>query len=550
MMQVYDRVMSSRSIETLLLLTLMATVALVVQGALEVVRSRLMVRVSNWLDARLGGELLVGDIALALQRTGFRSAGGLRDLATFRGFLTGPNVFPILDAPWVPIYLIVIFILHPVLGWISSLGAGALFALAFFSERLTREAGQRGGQAARDAQLQADLFVRNANVVEAMGMMPNLIQRWQAANRTAFQLQGAASDQMGVIAAVSRFLRMLLQTVMLGTGTYLAIEHEATGGAIMGASIIMGRALAPVEQAIGAWKALVGARIAYQRLKALLEATPPRGEKTQLPAPAGHLSLEGVVFAQQGHKEPVIKNVSFELPAGEMLAVIGASAAGKSTLAQLIVGNWKPHRGQVRLDGADLANWDADQLGRYLGYLPQDVELFDGTVRDNIARLGPGSDDEVIEAAQNACVHEMILRMPEGYDTPIGNGGSALSGGQRQRIALARALFGDPKLIVLDEPDASLDSGAENRLVETLMGLKGKATVILITHRLSLLNLADRVLMMRGGAVEAYGTRAEVVARLTGVVVNAPTPAQGPTMRLQAAPSAGPMTVVQGGRRA
>ncbi len=410
-----------------------------------------------------------------------------------------------------------------------------------------REPTQLAGAAARDAQNHADLFVRNANVVDAMGMMPNLVRRWQAANEKSYLLHGSASDQMGFIAAASKFLRMALQTVILATGAWLAAQHEASSGAIAGAGIIMGRALGPVDQLIGSWKGIVVARDSYQRLKALLAAAPLRGIKTKLPAPKGLLTLENVVFIQPGHREPVIKGVSFEIPPGEMLAVIGASAAGKSTLAQLIIGNWRPFRGNIRLDGADLTTWDADQVGRYLGYLPQDVELFDGTVRDNIARLGEGPDEAVIDAAQRASVHEMILKMPEGYDTQIGDGGNSLSGGQRQRIALARALYGHPKLVVLDEPDASLDSGAENRLIQTLLGLKGKSTVVLITHRLSLLNLADKVLMLRNGAVEAFGSRAEVVQRLTGVVVNAPRPVDAPAP----APVAKPMgpVLVQGGRK-
>ncbi|MBV8650886.1 MAG: type I secretion system permease/ATPase [Alphaproteobacteria bacterium] len=550
MMQVYDRVLTSHSMETLMLLTVIALGAMFVMAALEVVRSRLMVRLASWLDDKLGGPLLTGDIALSVHRSNSASAQGLRDLAVFRTFLTGPSVFALLDAPWVPLFLVVLFLLHPAIGWLSTIGAVVLFALALASEEVMREPTQRAGIAAREAQSHADLFVRNANVVDAMGMMPNLVRRWQAANEKSYQQQASASDLMGLIAAASKFLRMALQTVILATGAWLAAQHEASGGAIAGAGIIMGRALGPVDQLIGSWKGILVARDSYQRLKALLAAAPPRGVRTKLPVPKGLLTLENVVFIQPNHREPVIKGVSFEVPPGEMLAVIGASAAGKSTLAQLIIGNWRPFRGNIRIDGADLSTWDADQLGRYLGYLPQDVELFDGTVRDNIARLGDGPDEAVIDAAQRASVHEMILKMPEGYDTQIGDGGSSLSGGQRQRIALARALYGHPKLVVLDEPDASLDSGAENRLIQTLLGLKGKATVVLITHRLSLLNLADKVLMLRNGMVEAFGPRNEVVQRLTGVVVNAPRPVDAAPAQAPA-PAAKPMgpVLVQGGRK-
>jgi PrtD family type I secretion system ABC transporter len=311
-------------------------------------------------------------------------------------------------------------------------------------------------------------------------------------------------------------VRVTLQSVILGAGAYLTVQHEASGGVMIGASIILGRALAPVEQAIGAWKGLVAARGAYARLKAELLATPVRGLRTSLPAPEGRLRLESVVFAPPGVKEAVIKNVSFELAAGETVAMIGPSAAGKTTLARLIVGNWQPQRGNVRLDGADISNWEADELGPHVGYLPQDIELFAGTVRDNIARMGGGEDAAVIEAAKNADVHEMILDLPNGYETEIGDGGAWLSGGQRQRIALARALYGNPKLVVLDEPSSSLDAAAELRMIQTLAALKGKSTVVLVTHRLNILALADKVMILRGGAIEAFGPRDEVMARSPG----------------------------------
>jgi PrtD family type I secretion system ABC transporter len=522
MMQLYDRVLNSRSMDTLLLLTVITLGAMIVMAALELVRGRLMVRVSGWLDARLAGEALIADVVASLNRGATPSAQGLRDLAGFRAFLTGPGMFPILDAPWVPLFLLVIFMLHPLLGWLALAGALLLFGLALLNERLSASPLNAAGKAAREVQDIADMNVRNADVIEAMGMMPNLVERWRAANAESFAFQAKASDRAVAITAVSKFVRLALQSLMLGAGAYLVIEREATGGVMIGASIILGRALAPVEQAIGSWRAIVSARQSYRRLRELLAATPPRGLRTSLPPPKGRLRVENVIFAPPGVREPVIKNVSFELNAGEMLALIGPSASGKTTLARLIVGTWRPQRGQVRLDGASLAAWEPDERGQHVGYLPQDIELFAGTVRDNIARMGKGDDAAVIEAARSAAVHEMILGLLDGYDTEIGSGGMWLSGGQRQRIGLARALYGAPPLIVLDEPNANLDNSAEERLVQTLAELKGQATVVLITHRLNLLNLADKVLLLRDGTVEAFGPRAEVMSKLTRPPRSAP----------------------------
>lgn len=516
MMQLYDRVLSSRSMDTLLLLTVIVLFAFAVMAGLEWVRGRLMVRVSSWLDRRLGGEVLTGSIVGALRRGNDHSAQSLRDLATFRSFLTGPSLFPILDAPWAPIFLAVIFLLHPLLGLIATIGAMLLFGLAVLNELATRKPLQRAGMAARMAQYQADASVRNADVIEAMGMMPGLIRRWQSRNAEAVRWQEAAGDRVALITATTKFVRIAVQSLMLGVGAYLVIEHAATGGVMIGGSIILGRALAPVEQMVGGWRSLVAARAAFRRVQATLAASPSRATHTKLPVPAGKISLEGVVFTPPGAKEPVIKGVSCELEPGEALAVIGPSAAGKTTLVRLVVGNWVPQRGAVRLDGAELHTWDADALGPHIGYLPQDVELFSGTVRDNIARLGDGPDEKVIEAAQRAQAHEMILELANGYDTEIGDGGAFLSGGQRQRIGLARALYGNPKVIVLDEPNASLDSAAENRLLQSLFQLKEqKTTIILITHRLGLVSVADKVLLLKGGLVEAFGSRDDVMSKLT-----------------------------------
>jgi ATP-binding cassette, subfamily C, type I secretion system permease/ATPase len=523
MMQLYDRVLSSQSTDTLLLLTIIAVFAFGVMGALELVRSRLMVRVSSWLDRRLGGPVLTASIVGALRQGGERTAQNLRDLSTFRTFLTGPTLFPVLDAPWAPVFLGVIFLLNPLLGFLAVGGAVTLFGLGLLNERVTRQPLVAASKAQMLTQYQADASVRNADVIEAMGMMPSLIRRWERRSAEAVRLQALAGDRGAIITATSKFVRIAIQSLVLGCGAWLVIQHEATGGIMIGASIILGRALAPVEQMIAGWRNLVAARAAFQRVKKALDGLPPRDARTQLPAPQGRVTLENVLFQPAGAKEPVIKGVSFELEPGQAMALIGPSAAGKTTLVRLIVGNWIPQRGSVRLDGAELHSWDADALGPHIGYLPQDVELFAGTVRDNVARMGEGPDAMVIEAAQRAQAHEMILELPNGYDTEIGDGGAFLSGGQRQRIGLARALYGNPKLIILDEPNASLDSAAENRLMQTLFQLKEqKTTIILITHRLSLVAVADRVLLMKAGTVEAFGPRDEVMARLTRGVGAAP----------------------------
>lgn len=514
MMQVYDRVLSSRSLATLLLLTLLMLFAFFVMSALELVRSRLMLRISAWLDQRLAGEVLAANVTNAL-RGGERSAQGLRDLATFRSFLTGPGLFPVMDAPWVPLFIAVNFLLHPLLGWLSLAGAAILFSLALLNEVVTRRPLEATGAATRLALGRAEMSVRNAEVIETMGMMPALLRRWLQSNQETLRLQAKASGRAALINATSRFMRMSLQSLSLGVGAYLVIGHEATAGIMIGASIIMGRALAPVELAIGSWRGLISARSAFDRVRRLLAETPSEGERTRLPVPSGALTLDNVYFAPPGSSNFVIKGIGFSLQPGEVLGLIGPSAAGKTTLARLIVGAWTPQRGSVRLDGAELSQWDRAQLGRYIGYVPQDVELFAGTIRDNIARLGEGSDEAVIEAAKQACLHEMILDLPNGYDTEIGDGGALLSGGQRQRVALARALFGRPKLLMLDEPNSSLDTAGEAGLLQTLTALKRQGTtIVLTTHRVNLLGIADKILLLQSGAVAAFGAREDVMRRL------------------------------------
>ncbi|MBT3358808.1 MAG: type I secretion system permease/ATPase [Rhodospirillales bacterium] len=517
MLQLYDRVLTSRSTDTLMLLTAIAIAAVLTMAALESVRGHLMIRISTWLEGRLSGPILSGSIATTLRAGGGPSVQGLRDVSTFRSFLGGAGVFPIMDAPWTPIFLAVIFAMHPVLGWIAIGGAIVLFSLAIANELATRELLGLSGNASIGALRQAEAAVRNADVIEAMGMMPNLVGRWNRENTKTLDLQAQASNRSSRISSASKFIRLCLQVGILGTGAWLVILGELTPGAMIAGSILMGRALAPVEQAIGSWKAAIAARNAYQRVKAQLENAPPTGDAMPLPTPEGRVEVEGLAFVHQAASEPVFRQVSFVLEPGEAMGLIGPTAAGKTTLARLLVGNLDPRVGHVRLDGADVSVWESQDLGKHVGYLPQDVELFSGTVRENIARMGEGDPDAVVAAARLAGVHEMILKFPDGYETEIGDGGAALSGGQRQRLALARAVYGDPKFVVLDEPNASLDSEGEEALVSAVRTLKERGvTMVIIAHRPNIILHVDKLLVLRGGTMEAFGPRDEVVPTLSG----------------------------------
>ena len=515
MLQLFDRVLTSRSVDTLLALSLAAGGAILVLAVLEAVRGLVMVRLGSWLDARLGGEILSSSVIDGLARGGLASVQGLRDLATFRGFLTGPAIFPFLDAPWTPIFIAVIFLLHPLLGWLATAGAVCLFAMALLNELTTHTQLMESGAASIRSLRQAEAAVRNADVIAAMGMMPNLIGRWSRENATTLELQARASGRSGAITAVSRFVRLGLQMAMLGTGAWLAIQDAITPGAMIAGSILLGRALAPVEQAIGSWKSAVAARGAYQRIKGQLDAAVPRAESTALPAPAGRLTVEGLAYAYPGAAAPVLRGIDFSVEPGEALGLIGSTAAGKTTLARLAVGNLRPAAGHVRLDAADVAQWDPVDLGRHIGYLPQDVELFGGTVRENIARMGEADDEAVIAAARLAGVHDIVLGLPAAYETEIGEGGAVLSGGQRQRIALARAVFGGPRFVVLDEPNANLDSDGEAALLVAVAALKAAGvTLLIIAHRPAVLQHVDKILVLSGGAMQMFGARDDVLARL------------------------------------
>ena len=517
MMQMFDRVLPTRHTDTLLLLTLIAFGALALMATMEIVRARIMVRLGTWIDRQLSGPLLMVSLNESLRRSGsgVQGASALRELNTLRQFLTGPSVFPLLDAPWVPIYIAIIFFLHPLLGWLSVGGAVLVFLFAVANDVLTRPAFSKASKGINQSLYRADAAVRNADVIEALGMGPSLIQKWRSEGEAGLSHQAQASDFSGVISSVARTIRLVVQIGILGTGAYLVIQGDLTGGGMIGASIILGRAMAPIEQSINAWRGFTGARNAYRSITDLIQRQEDDTDPMALPEPAGHLLVEGVTFVPPGQREPVLRQVSFEVQPGEHVGLIGPSASGKTTLSRLLVGSWIATAGAVRLDGADLAYWHSTDRGRHIGYVPQDVELFDGTVRENIARLTDCDPAEVVAAAKLARVHEMILRLPDGYDTQVGEAGIWLSGGQRQRIAMARAVFGNPRFLVLDEPNANLDREGDISLLETLKDLKAMdSTVIIVTHRPSILSYVDSVVVLNQGRVEAKGPRDEVLAKI------------------------------------
>lgn len=513
MLQVFDRVITSRSEETLLALSVAAVLGLGLMACLDVLRSRLLAAAGIALDRMLGPRVLDGLLS-RVKSAGF--VHGLRDVNTLRGFFTGNGVLAIFDTPWLPLFLLIIFLFHPLLGAIALAGGVAMWLLAFLNERFARLPLERVQAEGRRASRFIDASMRNAEVMSALGMLPAVTRRWSHLNDVVLREQVQASAIGARFSGWTKFTRQFIQMAMLAAGAWLVVHQHVSAGVMIAATILLGRALAPVEMMVAGWRSLVEARGAWQRLEELLGAHPPAEPTTDLPVPAGRLDVERAVFGIQGGERLIIRGVSFGLAAGEALGIIGPSASGKSTLARLLVGVWKPVSGVVRLDGADVATWSREKLGPHIGYLPQDVELFTGTVAENIARLGEPDPAEVIRAAQRAHVHELILRLPRGYDSEIAEGGQALSPGQRQRIALARALYGNPRFVVLDEPNANLDHDGDQALMRTLHELRADGvTVVVVAHRPSLLAGADKLLVLRDGVVEAFGPRGEIMPRVT-----------------------------------
>ena len=516
MIQVSGRVVPSSSTSTLIMLTLILTIMMLTLGSLEWVRSRIMVRISNRLDALLSRDIYRASFKKALSTGGMdASAQSLNDLTSLRQFLTGNGLFAFFDAPWLPIYTAVMFLFHPWFGWMTVGSAVVLVVLAFLNHRYTGKALTEANQQSVRATLQTTKNLRNAEVIESMGMLDTLMTRWAVYQRRVLVLQSQASDKGGIITSISKTFRTWAQSIMLALGAYLVITHEINPGLLMAGSLLLGRALSPIDQMIGSWKGFVAARVQYGRLNDTLEKFNAEPQRMALPDPEGHIQVENLVIAPPGAKAAVIRNMSFVTPAGSIVGIVGPSAAGKSTLARALLGIWPPQHGTVRLDGADIAAWDKQKLGPHLGYLPQDIELFEGTISDNVARFGKVDPEKVVLAARVAGVHEMILQLPDGYDTVIGSEGINLSGGQRQRIGLARAIYGSPRLIVLDEPNSNLDDVGEKALAVALQKIKETgATVFIISHRPSILSRLDRIMVMNAGTITMYGARDHVIAEL------------------------------------
>jgi ATP-binding cassette subfamily C exporter for protease/lipase len=515
MLQVYDRVLGSRNEITLLMLTMLMLGAYLLMSGLELIRSFVLVRVGARFDMELNRRVYTAAFEQNLKSSGVNAGQALNDLTNLRQFLTGSGLFAFFDAPWFPIYLIVIFCFEPLLGLFALGGTAVLIVLAIVNEKVTKAPLSEANTMAISASTLATNNLRNAEVIESMGMLPNLMSRWLKLHTKFLTLQANASQKAGIISTATKFAQTSLQSLVLGFGALLVLDNKITSGMMIAASILVGRTLAPVQQLIAVWKNWSSTRSAYERLNNLLESNPARPAGMALPKPEGALSVEGITAAPPGVKMPIVKSVSFAITKGDVLGVLGPSGSGKSTLARLLVGVWPAMMGKVRLDGADIYSWNKAELGPHIGYLPQDIELFGGTVSENIARFGEIDPEKVVQAAKRAGVHDMILHFPDGYDTRLGDGGAGLSGGQKQRLGLARAMYGDPSLIVLDEPNSNLDDIGEQALVSAILDLRNRGkTIVLITHRPTVLGATTKLLLMRDGAVQHFGPTNDVLAAL------------------------------------
>lgn len=516
MLQLYDRVVSSSSEVTLVMLTIALVLALMALSGLDLMRARVLTRASLRLDRLLAGRVMEAIIERARFAGGARSQP-LRDFDNFRQYITGLGIHAVFDLPWAPIYILVIFALNPLLGYFALGSAVLLVSLAVINELRVRAPLAEAGEAATRTYNFTEMSMRNSEVVQAMGMTDGLLRRWARDRARMLERQATASDRAATITSLIRFFRLSVQSIILGLGAYLVIEREATVGSMFAASFLLARALQPVEQIVGSWRNLLSARNAYARVRELLAAAPLNATRLEMPRPSGHVGVEGLTYVTAPGTRPLLRNVSFRVEPGEVLGIVGPSGAGKSTLCRHIVGVLRPSSGTVRIDGVELAHYSPRALGRNLGYLPQDIELFADTVAANIGRFVFSESGAIVAAAQLAGAHEMVLRLPDGYETQVGDGGMALSGGYRQRIGLARAVFGSPSVVVLDEPSSNLDSEGDAALAECINRLKNsRVTVIIVSHRPTSLAVVDKILLLRDGMVEAFGARAEVLARLTG----------------------------------
>ncbi|MCO6388417.1 type I secretion system permease/ATPase [Aliihoeflea sp. 40Bstr573] len=515
MLQVYDRVLPSRSVPTLVALIILVAVLYLFQGLLDAIRGRVLARIGSGLDERLGERTyrIMSQLPLVRGRSGEALPQPTKDLDQIGSFLASGGPATLFDLPWMPLYIALCFSFHPWLGLAALAGAGILLALTLMTERRVRQPARRLAGIAATRSSFAQASVRNAEVLAAMGMRSNMAMRWAETSEQHRREQIRTSDVTGTTGAISRGFRMMLQSIVLAIGALLVIYQEATPGVIIASSILTARALAPVELAIAHWKNFLSARQSWKRLNELFSQFPAEDCSMQLPPPAAELSVEGISVVPPGNRRVVAQEISFSLRAGSTLGIVGPSASGKSSLARALVGVWPTVRGKIRLDGAALEQWPADTLGRHIGYLPQDVELFAGTVAQNIARFDQApAPAAIVAAARTAGMHEAILRLPQGYQTQIGEGGAALSAGQRQRIGLARALYGDPFLIVLDEPNSNLDTEGDHALTQAILAVKRRGgVVVVIAHRPSALAAVDFLMLMDGGQQQGFGTRQEIL---------------------------------------
>ncbi len=507
MLQVFDRVLATRSVETLVMLSLIAAVALLLMLVLDMVRARLLMLAGLLFERRVGSRVLRRVLDSVGRAAPPQQAYAMRDVAVLRAVLSGPGIVALFDAPWMLIYIGVIFAFDSLLGWLAVASACLLVLLAWINERATRAGVEQAQAQSRDVARFVDGVLRNGETVRALGMGPAIGARWQVASHALHQKQFATQRVAGLLGSTTRCFRQSIQVAMMGVAAWLVIEQRATPGVMIAVTIILGRALAPVEMVTGQWKPLAEARAALRRLDTVLVGDEPTRFQA-LPEPTGTITLENLAYAAPGTKRPIVHGINAEIAAGEVLAIVGPSGSGKSTLARLMTGIVPATAGSVRLDGADISQWEPARLGEFIGYLPQDIALLSGTVAENIGRFGEAAQEDIVAAAQRAHAHELIVRLAEGYSTPVGEAGQLLSGGQRQRVALARALYGRPRIVVLDEPNAYLDTAGEQALGETLATLRAAGiTVILITQRTQALALVDRILVMRDGAIERVGVR-------------------------------------------
>jgi PrtD family type I secretion system ABC transporter len=537
MLQVFDRVLSSQSGETLTVLLIGVGVAMALLLALDYLRSRLQGVAGNIVAESLSPLVTKIVVAQGARRNGRGSPEGLRDVGALRALFSAQGLLALFDAPWVFVYVAVIWLAHPLLGAAAAAAALVMLAMALLNDFVTRREIEALQKAAAGATRYLEASMQNAEVAQTLGMTDALIARWREKNVDVTALQRPTASRTVGMAALTRTVRQLVQTLMLALGAYLVITAEATPGVMIATTTLLGRALAPIELIVGSWRILAEGRAAFRRLAEMLGGAEAQPRRMALPAPGGQLVAQNLMFRAPQGERMLLAGVSLQLEPGESLAVIGASGAGKSTLVRLLSGVWKPSAGTVRLDQADLSQWPREDIGPWLGYVPQDVELFPGTVAENIARLGTVDPVRVVQAAQRAHVHELILALPDGYDTMVDPASAVISPGQRQRIALARALYGDPKLVILDEPNSNLDGAGEQALAETLRALRGAATVVVVTHRSTLIQHVDKMLVLEGGKVQHYGATAEVLQAMKEKGAPAAAPAGGGqvvTMRMPA----------------